>query len=820
MHLSSNARNACASALLPALPQAVPPTARATTSTQISRTAWFMCVGAVADNSLAAHHHDLAVAAVASARLHSPSLVPYVLYVQRDRAGDACNTSLCRRLRALGARVIPWTLSFLGDIPPDRRVAGSNRQLTVAAYGRLDVPLAVHQLNAEFKRNALRTDVVLYTDTDVQFTGAVDALLSLAVPVLAAGTEVVARPFPASSGRGARRVKTLNSGVMLLNVTTFLLERPAMLHYAARRSWRFKSLDQTWLRDWFENGRCAHCRARTEGHDARSARPPSVNPITYLDDAHWNARAFMHEPGRSNIWHWHGYKPQDVRCWHAKPELRRRQTLPSAWQSPGRRSSSSSKSSTSSTSSECRVFDAIVPTSRCAWHTYTQLLDRHDALLRWAKQQQDEGASKGGAHTAAAAANHQRRLVEAWPASCGRGPPVHLLFLLSMNWGTSVMRGTMSHSVMQQRHLTPSTVCWLCSKCARKPSFRFKPQLEQLAEALASAKVAGTRPVCICVKFCPRAAVDLCTAHGAATIWDVIDNFRLFASVVVQREWIFANVTAFATQTLSHARWLQGITRRKAFALPHPHGNVGGWSIARSPPTSVRGVGLVYSDAQANAPPPRVAANLAEACCAAGATLYMVHSRSDGGISMRAMPCRGRRSSPALAASSISSCGGNYCSAQNATGGDDDTATTAGSPPLLRDETGQQRFYDSSELLSKIQVGLAWSFGATLPPGFGGDAAKRFDGHRPSTRLAWWWSHGLPTLARRTPTFAERVASEKYPASALVSGPQELEEALRHLVSCQRARSCLHQAALRAARRSSPEAAARRLVRMACSVSA
>ena len=192
-----------------------------------------MCVGAVADNSLAAHHHDLAVAAVASARLHSPSLVPYVLHVQRDRAGDACNTSLCRRLRALGARVIPWTLSFLGDIPPDRRVAGSNRQLTVAAYGRLDIPLAVHQLNAEFKRNALRTDVVLYTDTDVQFTGAVDALLSLAVPVLAAGTEVVARPFPASGGRGARRVKTLNSGVMLLNVTTFLLERPAKSRNAA-----------------------------------------------------------------------------------------------------------------------------------------------------------------------------------------------------------------------------------------------------------------------------------------------------------------------------------------------------------------------------------------------------------------------------------------------------------------------------------------------------------------------------------------------------------------------------------------------------------
>ena len=55
---------------------------------------------------------------------------------------------------------------------------------------------------------------------------------------------------------------------------------------------------------------------------------PRALPTQALDDAEYNARAFAHPAppkaghpragravARPRIWHWHGYKPQDVACW-------------------------------------------------------------------------------------------------------------------------------------------------------------------------------------------------------------------------------------------------------------------------------------------------------------------------------------------------------------------------------------------------------------------------------------------------------------------------------------------------------------------------
>ena len=65
------------------------------------------------------------------------------------------------------------------------------------------------------------------------------------------------------------------------------------------------------------------------------------------------------------IWHWHGYKPSDVRCWlHAIVEEGR-------WPSGGRHPIPSG----------CRTFSPIHMNS-CYLRSFVWLLDQHDAMLR------------------------------------------------------------------------------------------------------------------------------------------------------------------------------------------------------------------------------------------------------------------------------------------------------------------------------------------------------------------------------------------------------------------------------------------------------
>ena len=46
----------------------------------------------------------------------------------------------------------------------------------------------------------------------------------------------------------------MNSGVMYLNATALGLELPSMLTYAVGRRFRFLTLDQSWLAEWFAVG--------------------------------------------------------------------------------------------------------------------------------------------------------------------------------------------------------------------------------------------------------------------------------------------------------------------------------------------------------------------------------------------------------------------------------------------------------------------------------------------------------------------------------------------------------------------------------------
>merc|ERR1712083_1251643 len=93
-----------------------------------------------------------------------------------------------------------------------------------------------------------------------------------------------------------------NSGVMYLNVRSMADEMSKLVDYASRGNWAFPNKDNGLLAMYFTRG-----EVTTDSKDKLWDQ---------FDDAIYNSRAFMERAGpRSMIWHWHGFKPGDVRCW-------------------------------------------------------------------------------------------------------------------------------------------------------------------------------------------------------------------------------------------------------------------------------------------------------------------------------------------------------------------------------------------------------------------------------------------------------------------------------------------------------------------------
>ena len=122
-------------------------------------TAWFICVSRPASeqDTLNSRHLELATAAVASARLHAPSLAPHVLYIHRPEQPLAADDAFARRLRSLGAQVLPHRLSFYDAIPQAKRTGGSQRHLNFAAFGRLDIPRVVDSMRPQLRARGTQT---------------------------------------------------------------------------------------------------------------------------------------------------------------------------------------------------------------------------------------------------------------------------------------------------------------------------------------------------------------------------------------------------------------------------------------------------------------------------------------------------------------------------------------------------------------------------------------------------------------------------------------------------------------------------------------
>jgi hypothetical protein len=171
--------------------------------------------------------------AIVSARLHAPSLAPFVMYLHTDDQ-PLEHDDFSRWLMRAGARVVLHRLTFRSRIDRGRRrypVPGL-KHINMGTWSRMDISQLIPVLKQEMIGRGLNTETILYTDADVIFqadpTPAPNPL-----PTFASGTEGFS--------------PSMNSGVMFMNMTTFRAEWPGLLEHAARKHFRFTMAEQQWL---------------------------------------------------------------------------------------------------------------------------------------------------------------------------------------------------------------------------------------------------------------------------------------------------------------------------------------------------------------------------------------------------------------------------------------------------------------------------------------------------------------------------------------------------------------------------------------------
>ena len=118
--------------------------------------------------------------------------------------------------------------------------------------------------------------------------------------------------------------------------------------------------------------------------------------------------------------------------------------------------------------------------------------------------------------------------------------------------------------------------------------------------------------------------VQLAEERGALVLVDNIDNHRTYSHAMLNNEHYRA-ADAIIVQTEEHAEMVAS-WGHTSIVLPHPHGNLGGWSTADFVRPRIRGVGFVVQDGK-NYPTREDMDQIMIGCCRANVTLYMVSSK-------------------------------------------------------------------------------------------------------------------------------------------------------------------------------------------------
>lgn len=345
-------------------------------------------------------------------------------------------------------------------------------------------------------------------------------------------------------------------------------------------------------------------------------------------------------------------------------------------------------------------------------------------------------------------------------------------------------------------------------------------------------------------------------------LWDLIDHF--YATNLF---WLgLHDFDAIIVMTAAHERWLAE-HRFLSITLPHAHTNIGRWSLAKTVRNELRGVGIIYGNKQ-SIPPPQDLAQILKAVCANNATLYLVESI--GALNLIPQPCPGkgrqlrtRREGGGSEGGTLQIMGG--CAAEEENVLSQCERTTREGPPatefgslaaplpsltlaqLLASERkadaiaakggggegglvehsivehidpkgAQRKYYESAELLEKIDLGLLW-----WP-----NREKSLIGHsawtianRDSTRMAWWWSHGIPVIGYPMNGYLDLSKRSGYPQALLnLTTGADVSMSLCALRTA-KVRGCLHKVATAAGEHlSSVHASARDFLAGVCRVGA
>ena len=216
------------------------------------------------------------------------------------------------------------------------------------------------------------------------------------------------------------------------------------------------------------------------------------------------------------------------------------------------------------------------------------------------------------------------QLVTAGKHQCAAG--MHVVFIASNGLASTVMRGRLTLSVLRQTNATHGARASLCGPPCN--ATHLATHLERHGEG----------SVCVVIKYASVQVHQFCRSRGMAVVLDSVDNYRGFDPAYLRSDH-YQSTDAILVQTQQHADWLarHGL---HGVVLPHPHGNLNGWSLPTTAVrTRIRGVGLLVGDMWRNLPSKDLLAQLAAACCAHNATLYVVHSPPQGAMSFRAEQC-------------------------------------------------------------------------------------------------------------------------------------------------------------------------------------
>ena len=116
-------------------------------------------------------------------------------------------------------------------------------------------------------------------------------------------------------------------------------------------------------------------------------------------------------------------------------------------------------------------------------------------------------------------------------------------------------------------------------------------------------------------------------------------------------------------------------------------------------------------------------------------------------------------------------------------------------------------------MLERVDVGLCWRPGGRADDPW---AVANRDG----TRMAWWWSHGIPVIGYPMIAFGELAARVGYPRSLVnVTTADDLTRALCQIASPAQ-RSCLAEVSRAAGVRTSPQVSGQEFRNMICTLRA